>query len=310
MKDRKPGLLQSMRSQSQTRLSNWRRTAWCAHCRAAGGSAPCTFTLGPRLPGEAPCGAQPMLVGERRPSSERLHWLPPESHTWPFPSHGAGESSLRGCTRLQQLRKSNHMMCLGKSDTLHGQKCPSDHGGRSRRGKKQSKGEGIWGGGLDRDGQKRSVWCGDIRGKTERESVGVASCREYSKGTGCLACWRSSKEVWMLVWSEQGASWRKVGQRSKSKLWDTSQHLAVRAVAIVGCCKDVIWLRFWKDPVAAMRVEPGRGWEALAINQIRLERGQCSASGCSLKVEPTEFASVLLEEKEDLRLTRKVCFFW
>nr|CAI9701809.1 unnamed protein product [Rangifer tarandus platyrhynchus] len=33
--------------------------------RAAGGSAPCTFTLGPRLPGEAPCGAQPISVGER-----------------------------------------------------------------------------------------------------------------------------------------------------------------------------------------------------------------------------------------------------
>ena len=48
------------------------------------------------------------------------------------------------------------------------------------------------------------------------------------------------QEVWMLEWSEQGASWRKVGQRRKSKLWDTSQHLAVRAVANVGCCKDVI----------------------------------------------------------------------
>ena len=105
----------------------------------------------------------------------------------------------------------------------------------------------------------------------------------------------------MLEWSEQGASWRKVGQRSKSKLWDTSQHLAVRAVANVGCCKDVIWLRFWKDPVAALRVEAGRSSEALAINQIRLERGQCSGSGCSLKVEPTEFASILLEEKERIR---------
>lgn len=45
----------------------------------------------------------------------------------------------------------------------------------------------------------------------------------------------------MLKWNEQGTSWRKVGQRRKSKLVvDTSQHLAVRAVANVGCCKDVI----------------------------------------------------------------------
>ncbi|CAN0167161.1 unnamed protein product, partial [Rangifer tarandus platyrhynchus] len=42
---------------------------------------------------------------ERRQSSERLHWLPPESHTRPFPSHGTGESSLRGCTRLQQANE-------------------------------------------------------------------------------------------------------------------------------------------------------------------------------------------------------------
>lgn len=144
----------------------------------------------------------------------------------------------------------------------------------------------------------------------KREREWGCSCRGYSKGTGCLVCWRSSKEDWMLEWSEQGASWRKVGQRSKSKLWDTSQHLAVRAVANVGCCKDVIWLRFWKDPVAAVRAEAGRSSEALAINQIRLERGQCSGSGCSLKVEPTEFASVLLEEKERIRGWQEVCFFW
>ena len=54
--------------------------------------------------------------------------------------------------------------------------------------------------------------------KRERERERDCSCRGYSEGTRCLVCWRSSKEVWMLKWNEQGASWRKVGQRSKSKL--------------------------------------------------------------------------------------------
>lgn len=49
---------------------------------------------------------------------------------------------------------------------------------------------------------EKAIWMG----------VGATFCRGYSKGKVCLACVRNCTSRW-LVWSEQGESSRKSGQR-------------------------------------------------------------------------------------------------
>ena len=162
---------------SQTQLSDWRTTTCSVHCRPAGGSARAPSLWGPGCL-EKPHVEHGWCLQEREETEQWTpHWLPPESHTWPSPSHSVGESWVHGCTQLQQVRKSNHMMCLGKSDTLRGQNCPSDHDCKEGK-KKQSKGAGIWGGGLYliemvRNGLSDVVTSEGRPREREREWVGV-----------------------------------------------------------------------------------------------------------------------------------------